>query len=458
MSAHRLARRAAPAILAAALLLAGCRPDRLNSPESGSARSQAGLAILADSIRVLAAARNVGVLPTPAPVRPALARLGQALAFDKILSGNRDISCMTCHLPDRATGDARSLSIGQGASGTAQHRVHPQGRFIPRNAPPLYNLTALQSFFWDGRVSRDSLGHYHTPAREQLTPDMARVFEFGALSAQPLFPVLNRDEMRAYSGNELAAISDERSDSVWAAVMRRLGAIPQYVKMFEAAYPGTKFQDMNFAYASNAIAGFFVDQFTFNHSPWDLFLAGDDHALTPDQMEGAANFLTLKCSICHNGPAFTDNKFHNVAIAQFGPGEGNGLSGLDDFGRERVVADPVMRYAFRTTPLRNVMLTAPYGHDGAFMTVRDFIAHYSQSDVKLQNFDPTTLEPLLQGTMLPTASEILQTRDTIINGVVLPDSIVDHLATFMTALTDDPRHYPSPVPATVPSGLPVDRP
>jgi hypothetical protein len=56
------------------------------------------------------------------------------------------------------------------------------------------------------------------------------------------------------------------------------------------------------------------------------------------------------------------------------------------------------------------------------------------------------------------AADILATRDTILNGVVIPDSIIDHLTTFMSALTDDPKHYPSVTPPRVPSGLPVDRP
>jgi cytochrome c peroxidase len=82
--------------------------------------------------------------------------------------------------------------------------------------------------------------------------------------------------MRAFSGNELAAIPDEDMRRVWAGIMVRLGAIPEYRKMFEAAYPGTPFERMTFAHASNAIAGFLVDRLHFNQSPWDRFLAGDN--------------------------------------------------------------------------------------------------------------------------------------------------------------------------------------
>jgi cytochrome c peroxidase len=227
--------------------------------------------------------------------------------------------------------------------------------------------------------------------------------------------------------------------------------------MFEAAYPGTRFEQMTFAHASNAIAGFFTDRFVFNNSPWDRFLAGNDRALNPIQLAGARNFMSARCSICHNGPAFTDNEFHNVALAQFGPGQGDGARGRDDFGRMRVTGHPADRYRFRTTPLRNVELTGPYGHDGAFIGLRDFVDHYSESHLKLQNYDINQLEPALRGTVLPTINQILRTRDSLLEGVVFTAQQVDEVTEFMKALTDPAaRHLDRLTPRLVPSGLPVD--
>ena len=168
---------------------------------------------------------------------------------------------------------------------------------------------------------------------------MTQVFEFGAASAIGLFPVTSRTEMRGqnnvaittggFTRNELAQIPDSNFTGIWNAVMARLGAIPEYRQLFEAAYPGTPFSSMTFAHASNAMAGFFVDQLTFSNTPWDQFLAGDDAALTPQQFSGANMFMgtTAKCAGCHNGALFTDAKTRNVALAQFGPGEGNGPDG-----------------------------------------------------------------------------------------------------------------------------------
>ncbi|MBV9880245.1 MAG: hypothetical protein JO180_07095 [Gemmatirosa sp.] len=457
-------RLTSPLLLTATLVaLAACgdrptEPARAPiAPPAAPALATVPGAISPALIRQLAASRGIVPLTKPQPVRPALVQLGQALLFDPILSGNRDISCSTCHLPGFATGDGRSLSIGQGATGMGPGRLHPTGAFIPRNAPPLFNLASMRHLFWDGRVEVDAQGRVHTPAGAQITPAMERVFEFGAASALGMFPVTSRAEMRGGSGNEVAAIDDADNPAIWAALMRRLGAIPEYRAMFEAAYPGTRFDDMTFAHASNAIGGFLVDRLTFNDSPWDRFLAGSNDALTARQREGAQTFLTLKCSICHNGATFSDDDFHGVAVAQIGPGEGNGDLHVDDFGRWNVTRARADKYRFRTTPLRNVELTAPYGHDGSILTLKGFVEHYSESDLKLRAFDASPLEAALRPTLLPTTEAILAQRDTLLNGVVLTDALVENLMVYMRALTDDrARDLSALVPARVPSGLPVD--
>jgi cytochrome c peroxidase len=94
----------------------------------------------------------------------------------------------------------------------------------------------------------------------------------------------SRAEMRGQSGNELTQIPDDDYTAIWRGLMRRLGRIPEYRRMFEQAYPGKRFNDMTFVYASNAIGGFLVVKLTLNNSPWDQFLAGRDKALSAQQL------------------------------------------------------------------------------------------------------------------------------------------------------------------------------
>ena len=457
-------RRLQPGALAAFVFLFGllaCSDQNTTAPPLGD-NSTADVAdptldTLVPVVRQLAAQHGVTPLERPAAPRVPLVALGQALAFDKLLSGNRDIACMTCHLPDFATGDGRSLSVGQGGSGLGPARTHSQGHFIGRNAPPLFNLSQMTSFFWDGRVARGSDGVLHLPAGVALTEAQAGALEFGALSAQGLIPLLSRSEMRGESGNELAAIPDDRPAEVWEAIMRRIRDVPAYRGLFTAAYPGQRFEDMTIAHASNAIAAFFVARLSFTDTPWDRFLRGDDRALDSTQLRGARNFLAFACVKCHSGPALSDNGFHNALVPQFGPGAGHGADGRDDFGRMGVTNDAAQRYAFRTPPLRNVELTSPYGHNGAIKDLRAFVDHYSEIDAKLRNFNPADLEPMLQGTLLPTTEAILATRDPLLGTTKLADARIDETTAFLKALTDPAaRELRKLRPTRVPSGIPVD--
>ena len=106
--------------------------------------------------------------PGPMPAAAKVA-LGQALMFDKEISGNRDISCATCHHPLLHTSDGLSVSIGTGGRGLGPARVLGAGRnLIPRNAPEVFNrgLPEWRTMFWDMRVSGTADTGFLSPAGE----------------------------------------------------------------------------------------------------------------------------------------------------------------------------------------------------------------------------------------------------------------------------------------------------
>lgn len=426
----------------------GPGPDPADDPPPGNLVARVLELAQRDDARAMA----------PAPtVSPQLFELGQFLAFDKVLSGNGDISCMTCHHPTLGTADARSLSIGVGGAGLGMDRSHPEDVRIPRNAPPLFNLHAQPTMFWDNRVA-EQRGGIETPAGAEIDAQMRATFDFGAASAQAMFPVTSREEMRGAPGeNEVADVADDDLAGIWAALMARLGGIPEYVTLFEAAYPGESFAEMSFAHAANAIAAFEIGAFAADQSPWDRFLRGDAEAMSATALRGAEFFFGRgRCATCHDGPALSDFRAHNTAVPQIGPGKGHGPNGNDDFGFEAISGDPRTRYAFRTPPLRNVELTAPYGHDGAFVTLSSFLAHYRNPREALRRYDPSVLEPALRGTLVPNQEAILRTLDPQLRNVRMDDGDLRDLRAFMAALTDPrSRDLDATIPSRVPSGLPV---
>ncbi|MFO7585011.1 MAG: cytochrome c peroxidase, partial [Anaerolineales bacterium] len=420
--------------------------------------------------------QKLSALMTKADARPpsaiathsdALVKLGEALFWDPELSGNRDASCATCHHPQLGTGDGLSLPIGTGGFGLGLERVRPEERrdFVPRNASPVFNLghNEWQALFWDGRAFVLPDGGFHTPVSDRLPDGLDSL-----LAAQAMFPVTSRDEMRGLRGdvdifgnhNELAAIVDYRPRDIWAALMKRLLAIPEYVALFTAAYPDVPTDELTFVHAANAMAAYQTTTFTFLDSPFDRYLAGDAGALDEQQKRGAILFYgQAGCASCHSGPLLTDQNFYNMLVPQLGPGKGREQP--FDLGLARETGNNCDRYKFRTPPLRNVGITGPYMHNGAFWTLESAVRHHFDPVAGLTAYDPTQLTPAaLQGMCLEAPEvidSILATKsESASEGVGLTEAQFADLIAFLHSLTSpaatDLAHT---IPASVPSGLPV---
>jgi cytochrome c peroxidase len=427
------------------VVLAGCSSDSKNGPDID--------AQLAD----LLGKANVTPLSVPAQ-NPAQVALGQALMFDKILSGNENISCATCHHPLLRTGDGLPLSIGQGAHGLGPGRTGP-GAIIPRHAPDLFNRGApfWVILFWDGRVAIKSGGGFATPAGNNLPVNVASV-----LAAQAMFPVESRDEMRGQkneAGNELGQFDDADFVGVWNGIMQRLRAIPKYDTMFQAAF-GQSVSAVGFEYAANAIAAFQASAFAKYDTPFDAYVAGDRTALNDQQKRGAVLFFgKANCGKCHLGPLLTDQKFHNIAVPQLGPGRPVSAGGLD-IGREETTGLAADRFLFRTPPLRNVALSPPYFHNGAFGTLLSAVRHYVNVTRSLETYNKSQLPAALQPTVKEGRlvwDQVEATLDPIVADTLkLQEAELTEIVAFLQALTDPAaQNLSGLIPATVPSGLPV---
>ena len=407
-----------------------------------------------------------GVIPIgPMPAQnPALVDLGQALMFDKILSGNRDISCGTCHDPLTNGADGLSLSIGTGGTGSGPSRTLGPGRqFVPRSAPSLLNQgLGFYQVFWDGRVSGFGTGPFQRPAGSALPPGLTNI-----LAAQAMFPVTNRREMRGEPGevdvlgnpNELAQLADSQFADIWRAVMRRVLAVPEYVAKFNAAFPGTPTNTLGFQHAATAIAAFQMQAFTRTNSPLDRYLARDDAALSAEAKRGALLFFgEARCSNCHAGPLLGGQSFANVGVPQLGPGTGTGAP--LDFGFGEIAGNEFYRFSFRVPPLRNVELTAPYFHDGAYPTLEAVVRHYNDIPVALRSYDVSQLAPALRGTYHGDEATITAVLSTLDGRLRTPIGLTEEqkreVVAFLKSLTDPAaRDLSALTPATVPSGLPV---
>lgn len=248
--------------------------------------------------------------------------LGKMLYYDPRLSKSGFISCNSCH--NLATYGVDNLSTSLG-------HMWAVG---PRNAPTVLNAALHQAGqFWDGRAKD--------------------------VEEQAGGPPLNPIEM----GLPHADFGVDR-----------IASMPQYVEMFEQAFPGDE-DTLTFENIANAIGAF--ERTLMTPDRFDTFLEGDTAALNNDELLGLQAFVTLGCAGCHNGAALGGN-----TLARFGVVESYWEATREvvtlttptqplDVGKFSVTHDQSDLYVFKVPSLRNITRTYPYFHDGSVWDLRD---------------------------------------------------------------------------------------
>ena len=401
-----------------------------------------------------------------------LVQLGTDLFFDPILSGDKSLSCATCHHPLFAMTDGRVLSIGVGGVGLGVERFFGKelkvsdeyslsgkekianpfiGRLIARNSQTIINSALLRTQFWDGRVEHKGRGD----EVETLEPAVNRLGLKDPLAAQALFPIVSTAEMAGIS------FGPQVSHLVRDMVVKRLQENQHYSARFQEVFGTSSIQLHQVAHALAA----FERKLIFNESPWDHYIEGEASSLTETQKRGALLFYgelkpEVNCSVCHSGDLQTDFDFHNLMVPQIGPGKGGGITGREDYGRANVTFDFRDQYKFRTPSLRNVSLTAPYFHNGAYQSLGQVIRHHADVIGSALNYDPSVNVPATYySSVLPPRLErqVHSLAPELASGFKLSKRDIEDLIEFLKALTDpQATDLKTLIPENVPSGLPLD--
>lgn len=379
-------------------------------------------------------------------------RLGQRLFSERELSGNRDITCMHCHHPALGTSDRLPLPIGAGGIGLGPNRQQSKAQVIPRNSPALINLgyREINDMFWDGRVSYDhktKVLQTPEPALNGKSPEAKEIAKMltSSLAAQVIFPITSKEEMRGFENNELSKAQSNLE--VWNLVMKRLlhGEYKDfYREQFSKAFPKTKIEDFNIGHVGNALAAFISYNFNLINTPYDRYLKGDLNAMTHSEKKGLKVFLTRgKCINCHAGKHLSNFQYKTTGTPQIGTVDS---PKLDDQGRFEVTGVKRDLYKFRTPPLRNIILTAPYMHSGVFFTLEEVIEHYDNVKKSMANFEVSSdIQKFYDEKIVldkdPRRNKLrfqLMSIGELRKGLKLTDSEKKDLLNFMKdALTDD---------------------
>ncbi len=275
-------------------------------------------------------------------------QLGRHLFYDPILSSDSTMSCSSCHNPHKAFTD--NLPVSTGVTGMAGNRsAMTVLNTVYFNIYAGHNNTGL---FWDGRV-----------------PD---------LKAQAIEPVQNPIEMH----------------EVWPNVVEKLKRHSTYPEMFRKSFGITSKNQITKELAANAIAQFESIILTGGNSIFQRVQRGELF-FEADQQEGSDLYFNrdllipdAQCFHCHAAPLMTANDFFNNGI--------DSIKSLDDFkdkGRGGVTNIRFDNGKFKAPSLYNIVLTAPYMHDGRFKTLEEVIDHYNSGGHSAENKNPF-IQPL----------------------------------------------------------------
>jgi len=337
----------------------------------------------------------VSSLPQSRPPVPAKqAELGRLLFWDPVLSGDQDVACATCHLPEHAYTDSLPQAIGVGGSGRGIERVPGHTGVVKRNSQTLVNTA------WNGI---NELGNFDPATAPMFWDNRA-----AGLAEQAIEPIESIQEMKGEQISE---------DDIQLEVVRRLNNISDYRALFQDAFGS---DEITIEQVASALAGFQTTLIA-NNSRFDQWMRGDNNALTERELSGLQEFVIAGCADCHSGPMFSDFKPHVLGVR-----EGRQVIGPDN-GKDGT-------FAFRTPTLRQLEFTAPYFHAGQFSTLARAIEFY---DAPRISENPNVDDSQLDRDLLDTP-EMDDGRGAL---------ILDFLATLNDSSFDQT------VPAEVPSGL-----
>ena len=367
--------------------------------------------------------------------------LGRRLFFDPILSAKGDVACVSCHVPQQGTTTTLSLGPTGEVIGGRKRGALTINDVLGRNAPALFNLghKSWKTMFWDARIrSGASPTDIVSPVGSSLPQGVD-----GVLAAQALFPLIAATEMGCGVVSRQPARMSVNPVPLWDAIAKRVLRKSDYQRMFEAAFPGVPRGQHKISHLVNAIAAFESDQWRADNSAFDRYVGGDRNALTQRQKKGAELFYgKATCAGCHSGALQTNQAPIAIAIPQFGPGAGDGVNGQEDFGAGRITGNTADRYKFRVPSLRNVTVSGPYGHNGAYANLRDFVRHYTNTVARHDAWNPNQVR-LPGGLSVNSALGAWSnqtSRQNVKNasgfsGVQMTDAEIDALVDFLSSLT-----------------------
>lgn len=256
--------------------------------------------------------------------------LGKTLFYDKNLSSNGNMSCANCHNPQLAFTD-----------GLAKSPSFIEGETVQRNSPTLLNAVYGDRYFYD-----------------------LRAFTLEQQAEHVIF-------------------NDLEFNTAYAEILQKLKDNKEYKVLFKKAFGKKEIGREEFA---AALSSYVLSLKSFN-SPFDKYVRKESKHL-PEGAERGFNLFMGKaaCGTCHFAPTFAGlvppfyNKNESEILGVLTEPDDEELD--KDLGRveNQILPEKAWIYerSFKTTTVRNIALTAPYFHNGAYETLDQVVDFYNK--------------------------------------------------------------------------------
>lgn len=265
-----------------------------------------------------------------------LRKLGKEIFNDQNLGGNGKMSCASCHLPENAFTDLKTKSAS-----------NVEEKTVLRNSPSLYNAVFAKRFFYDMRA----------------------------------FYLEQQAEHVIYNGEEF--------NTSYESIIKKLSAEPEYKKAFKKVFKNGKITKQNF---SKALSSYVASLYSFE-SDFDRFMRNEKE-ISEDAQKGFNLFMgKANCATCHFAPLFSglvppffnENESEVLGVTKK-PLQISPIEIDDDKGRlnNKIAKEKswIFENSFKTMTVRNIGLTKPYFHNGAYNTLEEVLDFYNEGGAK----------------------------------------------------------------------------
>ena len=322
---------------------------------------------------ILPESSNFGAIPNDFnnTITSAKVRLGQLLYHETGLAKNptkeqgiNTYSCASCHHVAAGFQSGLSQGIGDGGIGFGSfgeaRTKSPDYEESSLDVQPIRTPSALNVAYQDVMLWNGQFGAKGTNAGTEANWTVGTPKEENNLGFEGV-------ETQAIAGLKVHRLVID-----YDFIMNS-----EYKSLFDDAFSDIPDNDRYTRINAGLAIAAYERTLLSNQAPFQLWLKGDDMAMSENEIQGASIFFGKgKCYTCHSGPGLNGMDFHALGMNDLAGA--NIMTVVDEAtkkGRGGFTGNSDDDYKFKTPQLYNLKDVGFLGHGSSFLSVREIISY-----------------------------------------------------------------------------------